>query len=76
MLTCVFGFAFQCDLPQTWRFIGNKCINRLSFYTYVEVFNVVLDSTLALFPSFIIFGLQLDQKRKIITIGFFMSRLL
>jgi hypothetical protein len=76
MLTSVFGFAFQCDLPQPWKFIGNKCTDRLSFYTFVEVFNVVLDSALALFPSLIIFGLQLEKKRKMITIAFFMSRLL
>jgi hypothetical protein len=76
MLVSVFGFAFQCDVPHTWKFLGNKCIKRLSFYTFVEVLNVLLDLMLALFPSFIIFGLQLDQKRKIITIGFFMSRLL
>ncbi|KAF2644022.1 hypothetical protein P280DRAFT_546874 [Massarina eburnea CBS 473.64] len=76
MLTSVFGFAFQCDAPETWKFIGHQCIDRLKFYTFVEIFNVCLDTMLALFPSFIIFGLQLDTKRKVITISFFMSRIL
>ncbi|PVH99941.1 hypothetical protein DM02DRAFT_528014 [Periconia macrospinosa] len=76
MLTSILGFAFQCELPDPWNFIGNKCFNRLSFYTFVEIYNVVLDTLLALVPSFIIFRLQLETKRKVITIGFFMSRIL
>jgi hypothetical protein len=72
----VFGFAFQCDVPNVWDFTNGKCIDRVAFYTFVEIFNVLLDAVLALFPSFIIFGLQLDVKRKVITIGFFMTRLL
>ncbi|KAF2661112.1 hypothetical protein K491DRAFT_477010 [Lophiostoma macrostomum CBS 122681] len=76
MVISVFGFAFQCNVPHVWDFSHGKCIDRVGFYTFVEIFNVLLDTVLALFPSFIIFRLQLDVKRKAITIGFFMTRLL
>ncbi|KAF2804149.1 uncharacterized protein BDZ99DRAFT_452115 [Mytilinidion resinicola] len=76
MASSVFGFAFQCRLPNPWIFVNNRCIHRLAFYTYVEVLNIVIDSTLAIFPSLIILGLQLELKQKAITIAFFMSRLL
>lgn len=75
-ITSIFGFAFGCELPEPWNFVEKKCIDRLSFYAFVEVFNIILDALLAVYPSFIIFGLQLETKRKIITIGFFMSRIL
>ncbi|OAG00741.1 uncharacterized protein CC84DRAFT_1053855, partial [Paraphaeosphaeria sporulosa] len=72
MLTSVFGFGFQCNVPHTWKFVGNVCIHRIRFYTVVEVINTLLDLILAFFPSFIILGLRIDQKRKFITIGFYM----
>ncbi|KAF2689638.1 hypothetical protein K458DRAFT_358572 [Lentithecium fluviatile CBS 122367] len=76
MLASVFGFAFQCDLPDTWKFVRHKCADRVAFYTFVESYNIVLDTALSLLPSVIIFGLQIDAQRKVITIIFFMSRLL
>jgi len=54
----------------------NECINRVAFYTFVEIFNIVLDSALALLPSFIIAGLQVATRRKCVTISFFMTRFL
>ncbi|KAF2179830.1 hypothetical protein K469DRAFT_753708 [Zopfia rhizophila CBS 207.26] len=48
----------------------------LILFILVEIFNVVTDTALALLPSIIIFGLQLETKRKIITTDFFMSRIL
>jgi len=76
MLISVFGFAFECSFPEPWKFMRNECINRVAFYTFVEIFNIVLDSALALLPSFIIAGLQVATRRKCVTISFFMTRFL
>ncbi|OCK81438.1 hypothetical protein K432DRAFT_434145 [Lepidopterella palustris CBS 459.81] len=76
MVSSILGFAFQCELPETWKFENRQCVNRKAFYTFVEVFNILIDNALALFPSAIIYGLQLQLKPKVITISFFMSRIL
>lgn len=55
--------------------MDNECFDRLAFYIFVEVANIYLDAALAFFPSFIIARVQLDMRRKAITISFFMSRL-
>ncbi|ORY15044.1 hypothetical protein BCR34DRAFT_448714, partial [Clohesyomyces aquaticus] len=75
MVTSVFGFAFQCTSPHPWKFINHDCIDRVAFYAFVEAFNAILDTGLAIFPSAVIYGTQLAFKHKAIAICFFMSRI-
>jgi len=74
--TAVFGLLFQCNTPEVWNFLQNTCINRLAFYTFVEIASIALDACLILLPVMIAWQLQLNLKSKLVIIGCFASRIL
>ncbi|KAK3172404.1 hypothetical protein OEA41_005725 [Lepraria neglecta] len=62
--TSEFVAAFQCSTPESWRLIGNKCINQNAFWTYFGILNIITDAALTVLPLAIIWKLQMDKRRK------------
>ncbi|MCJ1361828.1 hypothetical protein MMC16_000928 [Acarospora aff. strigata] len=67
--------AFQCHLLSTWRYIDNKCIDRVAFWNYFGVLNILTDFPLLVLPLIVIWGVNVDLKRKIIIFGCFAPRI-
>ena len=74
--SAIIVLGFQCDLPHTWDALGGKCINHLTFWTYVNVMNIVTDLPLIILPALIVSRLHADTGRKAIVIACFASRIL
>ncbi|KAG4034539.1 hypothetical protein MFRU_003g04980 [Monilinia fructicola] len=74
-ITAGFGLAFQCDTPQTWNSLQNECMNRLAFFTCVEIFNILLDLVLMLLPILVIWNLKLSLNPKLVVISCFVPRI-
>ena len=74
-LVAAFALAFQCHLPAPWAGGTSQCINRHAMLTAIEVLNILIDITLVVFPSFIVWKLQQKRKRRILIIATFCSRL-
>ena len=68
--------AFQCHVPETWNFLSNSCINRTSFWAFVNIFSILLDMPLIVVPISVVYDLQTKLNHKMLIIGVFSSRLL
>lgn len=68
--------AFQCHLPNPWRFFGNTCVNRKALWNAVGAVNILTDIALILLPFAIVWRLQVSMKRKVVVGGCFAARTL
>jgi len=75
-VAAVFGLLFQCSPPNVWRFVGNHCIDRLTFYTAIQAINGALDVALIVVPTTITLALHLRRDRKVIIVFTFSARIL
>ncbi|KAJ3578908.1 hypothetical protein NPX13_g1662 [Xylaria arbuscula] len=68
---------FQCSLPTPWDITdSSRCINRLSWWTFTVVINVITDIGLVVLYFSIIAKLQLSRTRKASIIMAFSTRLI
>lgn len=67
---------FQCHLPQPWNIITNKCIDLKAAWNYINAVNIFLEAGLLVLPLLIIWGVNVQMKRKIVIVGVFWSRIL
>ncbi|KAF7853660.1 hypothetical protein EAF04_010651 [Stromatinia cepivora] len=75
-LVSVFALVFQCSLPQPWMFLNNSCSNRIVFWYFIEVFDIITDTLTMLLPFYTLRFLQLNRKTRYEILGPFMSRIL
>ena len=75
-VNAVLGFIFECQVPDPWNFLDGVCFNRYAFFTFVQVFNLLIDVGLILLPISMFAHLQTKARAKIIVIGCFSSRIL
>ena len=74
--TALFGLAFQCHLPRPWDIANNVCIDRIAFYTFVEVLQMIIDLALIIIPFAIVWKLKLKTMPKLTVMGCFLGRIL
>jgi hypothetical protein len=75
-LSSLLVLVFQCQLPQVWNIIGNKCIDRDTFWAYSDSVNIIIDLMLIGLPWAVVWNLQLPIKRKLVVVGCFATRAL
>jgi hypothetical protein len=64
-LSAVFGTAFQCqDAPKLWEVFSDQCMNQVVFSATIESFDGLIDVGLVLMAIYLLWGLQMDWKRK------------
>jgi hypothetical protein len=74
--TSILVLLFQCHLPQPWNIITNKCIDLKAAWNYINAVNILLEAGLLVLPLMIIWGVNVEMKRKIVIVGVFWSRTL
>ncbi|KAI9732959.1 MAG: hypothetical protein M1818_007392 [Claussenomyces sp. TS43310] len=75
-ITAVFAASFQCHLPHSWQFIGNRCFNLTAFWNYFEILNIITDFVLIVLPAFVMWRVQINWRRKAAVASCFASRAL
>lgn len=75
LLTGTFGFAFQCNLPNTWDYLHQQCMQRKDFFTAQATIHLFLEVLLVLHPMFLAWNLQLSASQRALIIFSFMGRL-
>ncbi|KAI2602616.1 hypothetical protein GGR54DRAFT_494464 [Hypoxylon sp. NC1633] len=68
------ALVFSCDTPRVWDFLTNKCVNQAALWDYINVGNIVLDACLIWLPLTVVWGLQAQNKRKLILMTCFGTR--
>ncbi|ELR04026.1 hypothetical protein GMDG_06537 [Pseudogymnoascus destructans 20631-21] len=72
----VFGFAFQCSLPQPWNNSSGVCRNQSALYYAAGVIDIITDIALTILPVVILWGVQIQQRKRAIVMLVFMARML
>ncbi|KAI0433807.1 hypothetical protein F5Y09DRAFT_30081 [Xylaria sp. FL1042] len=68
---------FQCALPTPWDYTdGRRCINRIAWWTFVAVLNIVTDSILVGLYFAIMMNLQMPVTTKSAILAGFSTRLI
>lgn len=68
--------VFPCHPPHVWGLLGVECLDQFSFWEAFAGVNIVIESTLVLFPVFVIYPLRMNGRRKAILVSCFAARLL
>ncbi|GCB25000.1 hypothetical protein AAWM_07885 [Aspergillus awamori] len=71
-----FAVAFQCNLPQPWRWNQKRCFNRDAWWMVFGAFNILSEGALILVPSMLILRIQMAVPRKIVATACFLTRFL
>ena len=66
----------MCSPSRPWDYGGGHCIDRLSFWTYFEVANIVTNAGLIVLPLLIISKVQTSLRRKVKAVSAFSFRLM
>ncbi|MCJ1329041.1 hypothetical protein MMC10_005718 [Thelotrema lepadinum] len=74
-VSAIFAHAFECSLPNTWDYMNNSCFDRLSFWNYFEVLNLLTDTGIVILACLIVFPVQTSIRKKLAIIGVFAIRL-
>lgn len=72
----VFGFAFQCSLPQPWNNISGVCRNQSALYYAAAVIDIITDIALTILPVVILWGVQIQRRKRAIVMLVFIARML
>lgn len=72
----VFGFAFQCSLPQPWNNTTGVCQNQQALYYAAGAIDILTDIVLIILPVAILWGVQIQRKKRAIVMLVFVARLL
>lgn len=73
---CFFSLAFQCPLPELWRFAPSRCPSRSSLNYAVIISNMVTDVIIAVGAYRKIWKLKMAKAARIKVIGLFGTRIL
>ncbi|GKZ31896.1 hypothetical protein AbraIFM66950_000834 [Aspergillus brasiliensis] len=71
-----FAVAFQCDLPQPWRWNQKRCFNSDAWWMVFGAFDILSEIALIIVPSLLIYRIQMAVPRKVVAITCFSTRLL
>ncbi|KFY29442.1 hypothetical protein V493_02359 [Pseudogymnoascus sp. VKM F-4281 (FW-2241)] len=71
----VFGFAFQCSLPQPWNSTSGVCQNESALHYAAGVIDILSDAALTILPLTILWGVQIHQRKRAIVMLVFIARL-
>ncbi|KAI9667815.1 MAG: hypothetical protein M1821_000634 [Bathelium mastoideum] len=74
-VTALFTNAFICHVPHAWDYMERKCINRLAFWNYFEIANIITNSGLVVLPLLIVSKVQTSLRRKAKAMSAFSFRL-
>ncbi|KAI9931265.1 hypothetical protein ASPWEDRAFT_34188 [Aspergillus wentii DTO 134E9] len=73
----IFAVAFQCKLPEPWNdLVPSRCFNRIAWWNYFEVTNLLIEVVLIVFPILMILDIQMSTTKKITVIVCFLTRIL
>ncbi|OBT79358.1 hypothetical protein VF21_01912 [Pseudogymnoascus sp. 05NY08] len=72
----VFGFAFQCSLPQPWNNTSGVCRNQPALYYAAGIIDIITDIALTILPVVILWGVQIQRRKRAIVMLVFMARML
>ncbi|TGJ88084.1 hypothetical protein E0Z10_g641 [Xylaria hypoxylon] len=75
-LASFFAAVFPCQPPHVWRLLGVECIDQLSFWEAFAAVNIVIESSLVLFPVIIVYPLRMKRRHKAILVSCFAARLI
>ncbi|PMD48470.1 hypothetical protein L207DRAFT_476847 [Hyaloscypha variabilis F] len=66
------AIAFQCRLPDAWAIISGSCIDMVSF---PGAFDILTDLAIILLPAYLVWGIQMAFKKKVLVVLIFGSRI-
>ncbi|OCL10711.1 hypothetical protein AOQ84DRAFT_438161 [Glonium stellatum] len=71
-----FALAFECKLPEPWRFVPSNCPTKGKLYYPILVLNIFIDAVLAfyIFPN--VWKLTMERKDRLTVLGLFGSRII
>ncbi|RMJ29053.1 hypothetical protein PHISP_00133 [Aspergillus sp. HF37] len=72
----VFAMAFPCDVPYTWDYLHQQCIDMTAWWNYLGVSNIVTDVAILAQAIIIIVRLRTNIHRKAILTSVFAFRVL
>ncbi|KAH9883707.1 hypothetical protein F4778DRAFT_624657 [Xylariomycetidae sp. FL2044] len=72
----IFGTAFQCGTDGPWRLGSAECINIVAFDILVIIASILIDVSLLVLPTVIVYPLQMSLKLRLMILAFFWSRLI
>ncbi|OBT91594.1 hypothetical protein VE01_10364 [Pseudogymnoascus verrucosus] len=72
----VIAFAFQCSLPQPWNNISGVCKNQAALYYAAGIIDIITDIALTILPVVILWGVQIQRRKRAIVMLVFMARML
>ncbi|KAJ5279373.1 hypothetical protein N7478_004745 [Penicillium angulare] len=62
----VFTAAFQCPVPSTWDYINGKCFDRLSWWYYLGITNILSESGIIVQALLVVVRVQADIHKKVV----------
>ncbi|KAI1445803.1 hypothetical protein F5Y02DRAFT_426403 [Annulohypoxylon stygium] len=71
-----FATVFPCASPRVWEVLGDRCIDRLSFWEAFAGVNIVIEAVLLLFPAIVVYPMTMKKGRKAVVISCFAARLM
>ncbi|KAJ5492314.1 hypothetical protein PEX2_087510 [Penicillium expansum] len=60
----IFTAAFQCNIPQTWNFLSGTCFNRVAWWNYLGITNILSEAGIIGQALLVIVRIQTDFSRK------------
>ena len=72
----VFAFAFQCSLPHPWNNTSGVCHNQHALYYASAAIDILTDVVLTVLPVVILWGVQIQRRKRIVVMMVFVARLL
>ncbi|KAF7912588.1 uncharacterized protein EAF01_001609 [Botrytis porri] len=75
-LSAEFSILFQCDMPEPWAILfTDKCFNVGVFWKAIGAFEIATDCDIILLPIFLVWGLQMPLRRKVLVFIAFGTRI-
>ncbi|KKA18757.1 hypothetical protein T310_7279 [Rasamsonia emersonii CBS 393.64] len=71
-----FAVAFQCHLPKPWDYIHNTCFNRVAWWNFFGVVNILTEAVLIIHPVVIVSPLRTTLGKKIGIVSCFAGRII
>lgn len=75
-LSAEFSILFQCNMPNPWAVLSTgKCFNIGAFWKATGVLDIATDCGIILLPIFLVWGLQMQLRRKVLVFIAFGTRM-
>ncbi|KAJ6036241.1 hypothetical protein N7540_000520 [Penicillium herquei] len=72
----IFGYAFQCSVPNTWDFWNGKCFNIEAWRYFVCISNIVTDFLILAQGFLLLYRVQAAVTKRLLIASLFLPRLL